>query len=163
MTRRRNYLQIFCILAATSMIFGALGTGDVGLTQGQRKIKLEPSSVFHVPTPYSLAIMAQGKRIIHVAGQTPLDAKGTLVGKDNPEAQARQAFANMKAVLEAGGANMDDVVKLTIIVKNVADVPKIGAVRREFFKEPYPAGTVFVAGLVNPDWLLEVEAVAIID
>ena len=58
MTRRRNYLQFFCILAATSMIFGALSTGDVGLTQGQRKIKLEPSSVFHVPTPYSLAIMA---------------------------------------------------------------------------------------------------------
>jgi len=162
MTRHVSFLRICLLPIAVSMVLAIL-VGHVGIAQDQRKTKLAPSSVFQYPTPYSLAIMAQGKRIIHVAGQPPLDGKGTLVGKDDPEGQARQAFANMKAVLEAGDAHMDDVVKLTIIIKNVADFPKISAVRREFFKEPYPAGTAFVAGLVNPDWLLEVEAVAVVD
>jgi enamine deaminase RidA (YjgF/YER057c/UK114 family) len=69
----------------------------------------------------------------------------------------------MKAVLAAAGAKMDDVVKITMIIKNGSDFPKIGAVRKEFFKEPYPASTAFIAPLLNPDWLVEVEAVALID
>ncbi len=86
-----------------------------------------------------------------------------MVGKDDPEAQARRVFVNMKAVLEAAGASMDDVVKITMIIRNAADFPKIGGVRREFFKDPYPASTAFVAALLNPDWLVEVEAVAVVD
>jgi 2-iminobutanoate/2-iminopropanoate deaminase len=69
----------------------------------------------------------------------------------------------MKGVLAAAGAKMDDVVKITTNIKNGADFPKIGAVRKEFFKEPYPAGTTFIAPLLSPDWLLEVEAVAVLD
>jgi 2-iminobutanoate/2-iminopropanoate deaminase len=162
MTGHMSFLRVCFSLIASSMIFGAM-VDDVALAQDQQKTKLAPPNVFQFPAPYSLGIVAQGKRIIHIAGQTPLDEKGALVDKDNPEAQARQAFTNMKAVLEAAGASMDSVVKLTIILKNAADYPKIGAVRREFFKEPYPAGTAFVAPLVNPDWLLEVEATAVVD
>jgi enamine deaminase RidA (YjgF/YER057c/UK114 family) len=44
-----------------------------------------------------------------------------------------------------------------------ADFPKIGGVRKDFFKEPYPASTAFIAPLLNPDWLVEVEAVAVVD
>ena len=69
----------------------------------------------------------------------------------------------MKAVLAAAGAKMDDVVKITMIIKNGGDFPKIGGVRKDFFKEPYPASTAFIAPLLNPDWLVEVEAVAIVD
>jgi enamine deaminase RidA (YjgF/YER057c/UK114 family) len=58
---------------------------------------------------------------------------------------------------------MDDVVKITTIIKNSADFPKIGAARKEFFKEPYPAGTTFIAPLLDPNWLLEVEAIAVLD
>jgi enamine deaminase RidA (YjgF/YER057c/UK114 family) len=50
-----------------------------------------------------------------------------------------------------------------MVVKNAADFPKIGAVRKEFFKEPLPASIVFVAALLNPDWLVEVEAIAVVD
>ena len=77
------------------------------------------------------------------------------------KSQARQVFANMKAVLAAAGAKMDDVVKITMIIKNGADFPKIGGVRKDFFREPYPASTAFIAPLLNPDWLVEVEAVAV--
>src|SRR5205823_10335694 len=120
--------------------------------------KLAPPQVFQPPFPYSLGIAAQGKRTVYVAGQIPLNEKGELVGKDDAEAQARQVFANMKAVLAAAGAKMDDVVKITTIVKNGADFPKIGGVRKDFFKEPYPASTDLIAPLLYPEWLVVVVA-----
>ena len=159
---RSRLLKLICALALCTAV-GVLAAGPSGLTQGSRKTKLAPPEVFQPPFPYSLGMAAEGKRAIFVAGQVALDSKGALVGKDNPEAQARQVFTNMKAVLEAAGAKMDDVVKITMIVRNAADFPKIGGVRREFFKEPYPASTAFVAALLNPDWLLEVEAIAVVD
>ncbi len=163
MMRRTSYLQTLLYLTAACTVVGMAATGDVGLAQSPRKTGLAPPQVFQPPFPYSLGIAAQGKRTIYVAGQVALDAKGGLVGKDDPEAQARQVFANMKAVLAAAGASMDDVVKITMIIRNGADFPKIGGVRREFFKEPYPASTAFIAPLLNPDWLVEVEAVAVVD
>ena len=156
----RNAIGLACAIAAIALV-GV--DGHSGLAQEQAKMKLAPPQVFQPPFPYSLGIVAQGKRIVYVAGQVALNEKGELVGKDDPEAQARQVFTNMKAVLAAAGAKMDDVVKITMIIKNGADFPKIGGVRKDFFKEPYPACTAFIASLLNPDWLVEVEAVAVID
>ena len=120
--------------------------------------------MFQPPAPYSQGFATQGKRTIYVSGQVGLDEKGNLAGgKGDAEAQTRQAFRNMKAVLEAAGATMDDVVKLTTVVVRLPDFPKIAAVRKEFFREPYPASTTFVAALLNPDWLVEVEAIAVVD
>jgi reactive intermediate/imine deaminase len=163
MPRITNYLRIWIFLLAACAVVGVLAGGEAGLAQYPRKSKLAPAQVAQPPFPYSLGIAAQGKRTIYVAGQVALDQKGALVGKDDPEAQARQVFTNMKAVVEAAGASMDDVVKITMIIKNAPDFPKIGGVRREFFKEPYPASTAFIAPLLNPDWLVEVEAVAVVD
>src|SRR6516164_330440 len=153
----RNAIGLACAMAAIALV-GV--DGHSGLAQEQTKMKLAPPQVFQPPFPYSLGIVAQGKRIVYVAGQVAL---GELVSKDDPEAQARQVFTNMKAVLAAAGAKMDDVVKITMIIKNGADFPKIGGVRKDFFKEPYPASTAFIASLLNPDWLVEVEAVAVVD
>jgi reactive intermediate/imine deaminase len=156
----RNAIGLACAIVATALV-GI--DGHSGMAQEQVKTKVEPPQVFQPPFPYSLGIVAQGKRTIYVAGQVALNEKGELVGKEDPEAQARQVFTNMKAVLGAAGAKMDDVVKITMIIKNGADFPKIGGVRKEFFKEPYPASTAFIASLLNPDWLVEVEAVAVVE
>jgi enamine deaminase RidA (YjgF/YER057c/UK114 family) len=156
----RNAIVIVCAIAAAALVGG---DGQPGLAQEQTNKKLVPSQVFQPPFPYSLGFVTQGKRTVYVAGQVPVNEKGELVGKDDPEAQARQVFINMKGVLAAAGAKMDDVVKITTIIKNSADFPKIGAVRKEFFKEPYPAGTTFIAPLLDQNWLLEVEAVAVLD
>jgi 2-iminobutanoate/2-iminopropanoate deaminase len=161
MRNRTKLLNLACAIAVC--MAGFLAIDERGLAQSSRKTKLAPAEVFQPPFPYSLGISAEGKRMIFVAGQVALDAKGVLVGKDDPEAQSRQVFTNMKAVLAAAGANMDDVVKITMIVRNGADFPKIGGVRKEFFKEPYPASTAFIAPLLNPDWLVEVEAIAVVD
>jgi 2-iminobutanoate/2-iminopropanoate deaminase len=163
MGRATNTLRNLVHAAAACAAIGVWAAGDVALAQDPAKTKLAPREVFQLPFPYSQGIAAQGKRMIFVAGQIAIDEKGGLVGKDDPEAQARQVFKNIKAVLESAGASMDHVVKITMIVKNAADFPKIGAVRREVFKEPYPASTTFVAALLNPDWLVEVEAFAVVD
>jgi 2-iminobutanoate/2-iminopropanoate deaminase len=161
MKNRTGLLKLACAMAVCIGAFLVIEQG--GLAQGARKTKLAPPEVFQPPFPYSLGISAEGKRMIFVAGQVALDAKGALVGKDDPEAQSRQVFTNMKAVLEAAGAKMDDVVKITMIVRNGGDFTKIGGVRKEFFKEPYPASTAFIAPLLNPDWLVEVEAIAVVN
>src|SRR5215471_19764841 len=95
----RNAMGLACVIAAIALV----GDNHSGLAQEQAKMKLAPQQVFQPPFPYSLGIVAQGKRTVYVAGQVALSDKGELVGKDDPEAQARQVFANMKAVLAAAG------------------------------------------------------------
>ena len=85
---------------------------------------------------------------------------GVLAGPDC-ESQTRQTFANIKAIAEAAGATMDDVVKITCFLVDVADYPAYGKVRSEVFASPNPpaSATVMVAALVRPEYLVEVEAI----
>lgn len=107
--------------------------------------------------PYSQCIRA-GDFLI-VAGQLAWDADGNVVGAGDIRAQARQAFENMRALVEAGGATMADVVKLNAFVTDIRNAPAATEVRKEFFDEPYPASTtVAVTALVMPELLFEVEA-----
>ena len=87
----------------------------------------------------------------------------TLVGLGDIRAQTRQTLENVKAVLEAAGATMDDVVKVTVFVTNVAEhFSQIHEVRAEFFEKDYPASTlVEVKALANKDLLIEIEAIAV--
>lgn len=100
--------------------------------------------------------------LIFVSGQLPLDAQGNLVGKGDIAAQARQVFENMKAVLERAGATMDDVVMITSFFADIGNLSGIHQVRREFFREPFPASTgVEVRRLPFEGILLEVDAIAV--
>jgi reactive intermediate/imine deaminase len=110
--------------------------------------------------PYSHAVIAGSA--VHVSGQVPIDASGTLVGRGDFGAQARQAYANLAAVLGAAGCDWDDVVKMTVYLTDVAHLAQASEVRREVVPEDsYPASTVVeVTSLADPEWLIEVEAVA---
>jgi reactive intermediate/imine deaminase len=111
---------------------------------------------------YSQAFDCTGGRTIYVAGMTARDAKGDLVGEGDPAAQTRQVLENMKAVLEAAGAAMSDVVKITVFIKNLADSNAIREVRQTYFSKPYPASTlVVISSLADPRFLVEIEAVAV--
>ena len=85
---------------------------------------------------------------------------GVLAGPDC-ESQTRQTFANIKAITEAAGATMDDVVKITCFLVDVADYAAYGKVRSEVFASPNPpaSSTVMVTALVRPEYLVEVEAI----
>jgi reactive intermediate/imine deaminase len=101
---------------------------------------------------------------VFVAGQVAVDESGNTVGVGDLGAQTRQVLQNVGRVLEAGGATFDDVVKVTVFVTDLEQLADLQAVRPEFFKPPYPASTlVKVAQLINPDWLVEIEALAVVE
>ena len=112
-------------------------------------------------------IMSQGVKVpagnmVFVSGQVGRNAQGE-VAKGDIRAQTRQALENIKAVLEAAGATMDDIVKVTVFVTDVAEqYAPIHEVRAEFFKKDYPASTlVEIKALAGPDLLIEIEAIAV--
>src|SRR6266699_2809105 len=101
--------------------------------------------------------------LLFVSGCVPVDGEGRLVGGDDVVAQARQVFANVGAILEAGGASFADVVKVTVYLIDIDDRRRINPVREEVFGETRPASTlVEVSALAIPGAKLEVEAVALL-
>jgi reactive intermediate/imine deaminase len=101
--------------------------------------------------------------LLFVSGCVPVDGEGRLVGGDDVVAQARQVFANVGSILEAGGATFADVVKVTVYVTSIDDRVRINPVRQEVFGETRPASTlVEVSALAIPGAKLEVEAVALV-
>lgn len=121
-----------------------------------------------LPTPlsYTHVIVATGSRLVFVAGQEPEDEQGNLVGPGDLAAQARQVFANLGRALAAGGARPDQVAKITIFVVSYRPgyLPAIEDGRVALFGDHKPADTlVGVEALSRPEYLIEVEAIAIID
>ena len=118
---------------------------------------VEPFGIFS-----SAAWQPEG-RVLHISGHVSQDAVGHTVGKGDMAAQTRQVLENIRDVLASVGGTMDDIAKVTVFVTDVAEIAKIHEVRAGFFKKPYPASTlVQVAQLIDPDWLIEIEAVAVI-
>ncbi|MFJ9824046.1 RidA family protein [Streptomyces sp. NPDC101160] len=116
------------------------------------------------PSPqYSHVVWGTG-RFVAVSGQLALDPGGAVVGAGDPASQARQVFANVERCLAAAGAGFEDVVKLTYFVTDMAHMPAIRAARDAAFDGiPLPASSaVQVAALVRPEFLLEIEAFALI-
>ena len=114
------------------------------------------------PIGYSHVVEIPPGRLVWTSGQVALDAERNVVGAGDWEAQARQVFENVTRALRAAGAGWPDVVKLTLFVVDLTELPTIRTVRDEFVdsESPPTSSLVQVAGLVYPDLLLEVEAVA---
>lgn len=121
------------------------------------------------PRGYAHGIEAEGGRLLFLAGQVAFDQAGKVVGQGDLVAQFRQILQNLRAVLEARGGTLQDLVKLTIYVLDReayrAQGRAIGEVYREHFDRHYPAMTlVEVSGLYDQDQgaLLEIEGVAVL-
>ena len=118
------------------------------------------------PDPYAPYLLSQGMRVgdlLLISGQTGIDSAGELVSLDDFDAQADQAFRNLRGVLEAGGSSLDKVVKVTIFLTDMAtNFPKIVELRRKWFTPPYPADTIVeVRSLYRPEVQIEIEAIAV--
>jgi reactive intermediate/imine deaminase len=123
---------------------------------------LQPGGV-NAKGSYSPGWEVSNGRLIHVAGQIPWDEKNQTVCKGDAAGQTRQVFANIGKVLAEAGATLDDVIKITVFVADIRYRDAVNQVRSETFKEPYPASTqVAVAALVDPEWMVEIEAVAFV-
>ena len=115
--------------------------------------------------PYSHCVAGVGKKFVFISGQVSQDAKGNLVGRDDIQKQTRQVLANIKKAVEAVGGTVVDICKITIFVVGLDEAAyrMIGQARREFFGKVFPASTmVEIKRLASPDWLIEIEAYAVI-
>lgn len=112
---------------------------------------------------YSHAVAFTGT-MVAVSGQVPLDGAGRLVGENDAEAQVRQVFANLATALEAAGSGLAHVVKLTVYLTDLGDLPAFRRVRDELQDPAHPPASslVQVAGLVSPDFRVEVDALAVV-
>ena len=103
------------------------------------------------------------KNAVFVSGQVPVDSSGDLVGEGDCQIQAIQCFENIEAALQSAGASMDAVTKITAFIVRPADYPDYAQVRLSKFPENGPASSsVFISGLVDPKFLIEIEAIAIV-
>lgn len=111
-------------------------------------------------------VSATGGQTIHISGQVGINERGEVVGRGDLKAQTEQAFHNIELALAAVGATFRDVVKTSLFVVGLKPehVPIIREVRSRYvWAEHPPASTlVGVSALVGPDWLIEIEAVAVI-
>jgi enamine deaminase RidA (YjgF/YER057c/UK114 family) len=140
--------------------------------------RIDPKGTAQPVGWYTHAMKVSPKQLVFVAGQVPIDKDGNVVGVDRNEklknhqtidlaVQVRQTFLNVKAALEASGASMKDIVRLDtyVVASAMNEWRTIGRkIKHEMLEEePPPGATVFVVGLMIPEALLEISAVAAIE
>ena len=115
---------------------------------------------------YTHAVVTRPGKLTFLSGQVANDPSGQLVGKGDLKAQTEQVFANLKTALAAAGATFNDVVKITWYVKNYKpeDLPALRAIRDKYVNtaEPPASTLVGVASLFQDDYLIEVDAIAVV-
>jgi len=118
----------------------------------------KPMGVFSQAT----AIEGSGT-LVFISGMTARKADGSIAGIGDITVQTRQVCENIKAAVETAGGTLDDICRVDVYVRNMEHFDQIHAVRREYFKPPLPASTmVEVTKFVSPDYLIEINAIAVI-
>jgi enamine deaminase RidA (YjgF/YER057c/UK114 family) len=130
------------------------------------KERLNPATLSRAAA-YTQVVTAEGGTLVFLAGQTPIDTQGQVVGVGDLRAQARQVYENIGSGLAAAGASYSDVVKMTAYVVNYNQNARgiIGEVRRQFVPEDnLPAHTLLgVQALAREEFLIEVDTIAVVD
>jgi enamine deaminase RidA (YjgF/YER057c/UK114 family) len=136
----------------------------LGAPKGPAVRYVNPAGLAKSPR-YSHVVEVSRGRLVFISGQVAQDAAGNLVGAGDFSAQTRQVFENLKTALAASGATFKDVVKLTSYIVDMSQIEKYREIRTEYLKgnrEPPTSTTVAVPRLVREDYLLEVEAIAVL-
>jgi reactive intermediate/imine deaminase len=116
----------------------------------------------HAPAaigPYSQAIAVD--RMVFLSGQIPLDPQSGQLVEGGIEAQAKQAFTNLKAVCKAAGGRLDNCVKLTLFLTDLQDFAVVNQTMQSFFEAPYPARSTIQVSALPRGASFEVEAIMI--
>ena len=129
---------------------------------------INPNSLFQsLPHGFSQIVVATGKKMVFVSGQTAWDERKNIVGRDSVLEQARQAFRNLEKAMEAAGGTLKDIVALRIYVVDyqAESGTAVGTVLREVFSSENPPASTWigVAALADPEFLIEIEATAVLD
>jgi enamine deaminase RidA (YjgF/YER057c/UK114 family) len=125
---------------------------------------LNPAGLHKNQAFTNVIVVSGAAKTIYIGGQDAVDAAGNIVGKGDIAAQTQQALANVQIALAAGGATLEHVIKWTIfIVQGQPLGPAFEVAQRVWGDRPNPPAITgaFVAGLANPDFLIEIEAIAV--
>ncbi len=110
--------------------------------------------------PYSQAIKAGNT--VYVSGQLPVDPKTGEFAGDDIKTQTKQSLTNIENILKAAGSGMENVVKTTVLLSDIADFAAMNEVYATFFKEPFPARAAFQVAAIPKGAKVEIEAVAVL-
>jgi enamine deaminase RidA (YjgF/YER057c/UK114 family) len=172
-TPNRNSL----LLVANSCIAALACTSFVsGQQEAKRSATMSDSSNFRLFNPdtmakpvagYSQVGEVTGGKVVYIAGQVALDSSGNLVGKDDFRAQVEQVFKNLNLAVQDAGGSFHDVIKLNYYCVDTVEpslTPQVREIRDKYVNTQAPPTSTFVVvrRLVRPEWLIEVEAVAVI-
>ena len=128
--------------------------------------KIEPYAAKSVydPPAYAQAVKVEaGRTMLFIAGQVAYDANGGAAHPGDFRAQARACLQALRAQIEAGGGTMQDIVKVNTYLTDIRHRAEYSAIREEFFGKKLPASTlVAVTALAQPEFLIEIEAVAVL-
>jgi enamine deaminase RidA (YjgF/YER057c/UK114 family) len=124
--------------------------------------RINPKTISKPFTNYAHVVTVEGaKKLVFCAGQVAADVDGKVLPPDNFERQTKMVMKNLTNALAAGGAKLSDVTKVTIYICNPHDVPKARGILHDYFGEHPPGSTLCILrGLANPNFLLEIEAIA---
>ena len=101
---------------------------------------------------------------LYIAGQVAQDVDGNLVGRGDFEAQVRQVYENLKNIVQEAGGTLQNIVKMTTFLTHFSYIETYRSVRNQFFPEPCPPNTLLIIeSLALPDYMIEVEAIAVLD
>ncbi len=121
---------------------------------------INPSTI-HQPAGYTHVV--KSGNTVFIAGQVAMDKNGQVVGEGDIEAQTRQALANLEAAVTAAGGKKEDILSITTYILDRDDLPGLRKARGNFFGDNPPASTLLViSGLARPEFLIEIEARAVI-
>jgi enamine deaminase RidA (YjgF/YER057c/UK114 family) len=124
--------------------------------------RIQPEGLAQLPL---FTNVVKAGNTVYIAGQVALDANAEIVGRDDISAQTKQVFENLRAALASVDADFTNLARITVYATDASYRPTIAAVRREYLGSPDPVASTFVAvaGLALPQFLVEIDAVAVVD
>jgi reactive intermediate/imine deaminase len=141
----------------------ALGTA-IACAPGRPTVRYLNPETLPRPNGYSHVVEVTSGRTLFISGQLPLNHAGDLVGAGDLRAQTRQVFENLDAALRASGATLEHVVKITVFMTDVSGLTVFREVRDSYLSRSAPASSVVqVARLLRPEFMIEIEAVAVVE
>jgi len=158
-----------CLLVAVVLLTGQIaaaqsGGAPKGATQSETRF-LNPEGL-NKPAGYTNVVVTEPRRLVYISGQLAWDNKGQIVGKGDFRVQVTKALENLKIALTAAGATMEDLIKVNYYVVNLKpdQVAIIREVRSKYLSAEHPPAStlVGVTALVREDFMIEIEAVAVV-
>jgi reactive intermediate/imine deaminase len=155
-------MEVHLKTAANAFLAATVILG-VGCAHGSPSVRYINAPSLSKPAGFSHVVEVSGGRTLYVSGVVARDPSGKVVGPGDLRAQTRQVFENLKTILAASGATLDDVVKVTIFVTDLTDIKSFREVRDSYFLKASPASSLAqVVRLVQPEFMIEMEAVAVV-